>query len=119
MGKETTPDDFHWFALYTRSRAEKKVYNELVHRNIDAFLPMHKVMRQWSDRKKIVEAPLFNSYLFVNITEKEHLPTLQVEGVVRFISFEGKAVAIPPQQIEAIKAYLGEGAPKYDESEQA
>jgi len=119
MGKETTLNDFHWYALYTRSRAEKKVYNELIHRNIAAFLPMHKVIRQWSDRKKIVEAPLFNSYIFVNITEKEHLPTLQVAGVVRFISFEGKAVPIPTQQIEAIKAYLGEGAPEYDKNELA
>ena len=111
------PDNFNWFALYTRSRAEKKVYTGLIRRNINAFLPMRKVLRQWSDRKKMVDAPLFNSYIFVNITEKEHLPALQVEGVVRFVSFEGKAVPIPPQQIEAIKAYLGEGAPEYNESE--
>ena len=111
------PDNFSWFALYTRSRAEKKVYTGLIRRNINAFLPMRKVLRQWSDRKKMVDAPLFNSYIFVNITEKEHLPVLQVEGVVRFVSFEGKAVPIPPQQIEAIRAYLGEGAPEYNESE--
>jgi len=117
MKEKTMPDNFNWFALYTRSRAEKKVYTGLIRRNINAFLPMRKVLRQWSDRKKMVDAPLFNSYIFVNITEKEHLPALQVEGVVRFVSFEGKAVPIPPQQIEAIKAYLGEGAPEYNESE--
>lgn len=119
MRENITPDNFNWFALYTRSRAEKKVYTALTRRNINAFLPMRKVMRQWSDRKKMVEAPLFNSYIFVNITEKEHLPALQIDGVVRFVSFEGKAVPIPPQQIEAIKAYLGEGAPEYNESQEA
>jgi transcription antitermination factor NusG len=109
-------NDFVWYAIYTRSRAEKKVYNELVKRSINAFLPMRTTIRQWSDRKKKVEVPLFNSYIFVNITSAEHLPVLQVDNVVKFVTFESKAVPIPPQQIEAIKAYLGEGAPKYDES---
>ena len=111
-----TQDNYIWYALYTRSRVEKKAYDELKKRGIHAFLPLRKTIRQWSDRKKMVEVPLFNSYLFVCITDKEHLPALQVEGIVRFVSFEGKAVPIPPQQIEAIKAYLGEGAPEYDES---
>lgn len=106
----------HWYALYTRSRAEKSAYNELIKRGIHAFLPLRKTYRQWSDRKKLVEVPLFNSYLFVNIPEKDHLNVLQASGIVRFVTFEGKAVPIPPQQIEAIKAYLEEGAPEYEES---
>lgn len=106
-----------WYAVYTRSRAEKKVYNELVKRNITAFLPMRLTIRQWSDRKKKVEVPLFNSYVFVNISEKEYLPVLQVDNIVKFVTFEGKAVPIPPQQIEAIKAYIGEGAPEYNDSD--
>lgn len=107
---------YTWYAVYTRSRAEKKVYNELVKRSIHAFLPMRLTIRQWSDRKKKVEVPLFNSYIFVNICETERLSVLQVDHVVKFVTFEGKAVPIPPQQIEAIKAYLGEGAPEYEES---
>jgi transcriptional antiterminator RfaH len=114
MTKETTSQEPQWFALYTRSRTEKKVYTELIKRSIKAFLPLRKVVRQWSDRKKIVEVPLFNSYVFVNICPKDHLSSLQVDGAVRFVTFSGKAVPIPPQQIEAIKAYLGEGAPVYD-----
>lgn len=110
-------NDYQWYALYVRSRTEKKAYNELIKRSINAFLPMRKVIRQWSDRKKLVEVPLFNSYIFVCITEKEHLPALQVDGVVKFVSFEKKAVPIPPQQIEAIKAYIGEGSPVYDSVE--
>ncbi len=116
MGTEILLNNYHWYALYTRSRAEKKVFKELTERGVIAFLPMRKIIRQWSDRKKKVDAPLFNSYVFVNVSEKEYLKALQVEGVVRFVTFSGKAVAIPPQQIEAIKAYLGEGAPEYDES---
>jgi len=108
--------EFTWYAIYTRSRSEKKVFTELTLRKISAFLPMRTTIRQWSDRKKKVQVPLFNSYVFVNITEKEHLPVLKVDNVVKFVTFEGKAVPIPPQQIEAIKAYIGEGAPEYDES---
>lgn len=113
MGKEIAANECQWYALYTRSRTEKKVYAELIHREINAFLPLHKTIRQWSDRKKTVEVPLFNSYIFVNIPEKDYLKALQVTGVVKFVTFEGKAVPIPPQQIEAIKAYIGEGTPEY------
>lgn len=108
--------DYQWYALYIRSRTEKKAYGILLKRGINAFLPMRKVIRQWSDRKKMVEVPLFNSYIFINITDREYLPALQVDGVVKFVTFEGKAVPIPPQQIEAIKAYIGEGSPVYDDA---
>lgn len=117
MLNQPSSTEYTWYAIYTRSRAEKKVYTELTFRNISAFLPMRTTIRQWSDRKKKVQVPLFNSYVFVYISEKEHLPVLQVDNVVKFVTFEGKAVPIPPQQIEAIKAYLGEGAPEYDESQ--
>lgn len=108
---------YQWYALYTKSRSEKKAYQELCRKEIQAFLPLRKTIRQWSDRKKVVEVPLFNSYLFIYIKGKEQLPALQVDSIVRFVTFEGKAVPIPPQQIEAIKAYLDEGAPEYDESQ--
>jgi transcription antitermination factor NusG len=113
----TNLPESQWFALYTRSRAEKKVFDELQKKKICAFLPMRQTIRQWSDRKKKVLVPLFNSYVFIYISQKDHLPALQVNGVVRFVTFEGKAVPIPTQQIEAIKAYIGEGAPDYIESD--
>jgi len=95
-----------WFAIYTRSRNEKKVYDRLVETGIEAFLPLLKVMKQWSDRKKWVEEPLFRSYIFVRITPKEYYQVLNVIGVVRYVTFEGKAVAVPPQQILAIRQFL-------------
>ncbi|MEI6748792.1 MAG: UpxY family transcription antiterminator [Bacteroidales bacterium] len=117
MGIESGINDYQWYAVYTRSRTEKKAHDELVQRGIICFLPMHKVLRQWSDRKKWVETPLFNSYLFVRISPKEYLQVLQISGLVRFITFEGKAVPIPPQQIEAIKVFLEQGAPDFASEE--
>lgn len=107
------PLDPKWFAVYIKSRQEKKAAAELDRMEISCFLPLHKVLRQWSDRKKWVEVPLFNSYLFVNITDKEYNAVLQVMGVVRFITFEGKAVSIPLPQIEAIKIYLEQESPDW------
>lgn len=107
-----------WYAIYVRPRAEKKVAIELEAEGIEYYLPLEKRLKQWSDRKKWVEEPLFRSYIFVHITQAEYFRTLVVRGVVRYITFEGKAVEVPPQQIEAIKLYLAENEPvTIDENE--
>lgn len=95
-----------WYAVYTRSRTEKKINTLLEEAGIDTFLPLLKVLKQWSDRKKWVEEPLFRSYLFVRIEKSEYYKVLEVAGVVRYITFEGKAVPVPEQQILAIKQFL-------------
>ncbi len=95
-----------WFAVYVKSRAEKKVAAGLLKEGIDHFLPLVKVLRQWSDRKKWVEVPLFRSYVFVHIGPGDYFKVLQLTGVIRYITFEGKAVSIPVQQIEAIRYFL-------------
>ncbi|HDO06779.1 MAG TPA: hypothetical protein ENG85_03760, partial [Bacteroidetes bacterium] len=69
-----------WYALYVRSRTEKKVAVELEGADIDFYLPLEKRLRQWSDRKKWVEEPLFRSYIFVHITQKEYYKVLQTRG---------------------------------------
>lgn len=66
----------------------------------------------WSDRKKWVEEPLFRSYLFVYISKKEHFEVLNTTGVVRFVTFEGKAVPVPEKQIDAIRYFLSEETPE-------
>ncbi len=98
-----------WYAVYTRPRNEKKVYAALDAEGIQVFLPLIKNLKQWSDRKKWVEEPLFRSYLFVHIPPNQYYKVLNVFGVVRYITFEGKAVAVPPQQILAIKQYINDG----------
>ena len=96
----------HWYALYVKSRSEKTVLMQLEDQGIEAFLPLVTRIKQWSDRKKKVEEPLFKSYVFVHSNEKEHYPILSVYGVVRFVTFERKAVVVPDNQIIAIKRYI-------------
>lgn len=98
-----------WYALYVRSRSEKQVTSWLHDSGFEVYLPLTKTLKQWSDRKKWVEEPLFRSYIFVNIDPSEYYDILNTQGVVRYVSFEGKAVAIPPQQIEAIRQFIGSG----------
>jgi transcription antitermination factor NusG len=103
-----------WFAIYVKSRSEKKVAVALEEHGIEFYLPFIRQLKQWSDRKKWVEEPLFKSYIFVNIEEKQYFEVLQVSGVVRYITFERRAVPIRPQQIEAIKYFLNEKEPEFD-----
>jgi len=95
-----------WYAIYTNPRSEKAAHRALLEKGIHAYLPLVKTLKQWSDRKKMVEEPLFRSYLFVNITGKEYYNVLNTPGVARYITFEGKAVPIPQQQINAVKYFL-------------
>ncbi len=104
--------DKTWFVVYVKSRSEKKVADELHTLAIEHYLPLQKVLKQWSDRKKWVEEPLFRSYIFVHIQQSEYYDVLNTNGAVKYISFEGKAVPVPEQQIDAIKYYLGEKDPE-------
>ncbi len=98
----------NWFAVYTNPRSEKKAHAFLVEKGIEVYLPLQRTMKQWSDRKKWVEEPLFRSYLFVNIPKNQYFEVLNTPHVVRYVTFEGKAVPIPPRQIDAIRYYLSE-----------
>jgi len=92
-----------WYAVYTRSRFEKQVQIELQDQGIEAYLPLIKTVRQWSDRKKTVEVPLFSSYVFVHIDRRFYDQVLQTNGVVKYITFEGKAASIPADQIDNLR----------------
>ena len=98
----------NWYAIYTNPRAEKKAHAELISKGIESYLPLLRTLRRWSDRKKWVEEPLFRSYLFVKIPQTQYFDVLNTAGVVRYISFEGKAVPVPERQIDAIRYYLSE-----------
>jgi transcriptional antiterminator RfaH len=97
-----------WYAIYTRPHHEKKIYQQLQKEGIESYLPLQTIIRQWSDRKKKVSEPLFSCYLFVHITLKDYYSVLNTDGVVRYVTFEGKAVIIPEKQIQLIKNLLGE-----------
>jgi len=92
-----------WMVIYTKSRQEKKVAGYLNEKGITTYLPTVKTLKQWSDRKKKVEEVLFKSYVFVNLTNKEYYEALKTPGVVKYVSFEGKAASIADNQMELIK----------------
>ena len=95
-----------WHALYVRSRSEKKVLSQLEEMGIEAYLPLVTKVKQWSDRRKKIEEPLFKSYVFVHSNAKEYLTILNVYGVMRFVTFEHEAVVVPDNQIVAIKRFV-------------
>ena len=93
----------NWIAVYTKSRHEQIVVNELSKKNIESYCPMFKERRQWSDRKKWVYFPLFRSYVFANIEIKENIYVLQTIGVIKIVKFQEKISIIPDQVIDNIK----------------
>jgi transcriptional antiterminator RfaH len=95
-----------WHPVYTQSRAEKKAYQALLGKDIEAYLPLHRQLKQWSDRKKWVEEPLIKSYLFVHIHQQEQTEVLMTKGISRFIYFSGKIASMPDSQIEDLKLLL-------------
>ncbi|MGF1585721.1 MAG: UpxY family transcription antiterminator [Bacteroidales bacterium] len=103
-------EKLQWYAAYTNSRAEKKVLKELQKQGIEAYLPLQKKLRQWSDRRKWVEEPLIRCYIFVRIDIGNYYQVLNTNGIVRYISFEGKAVPIPENQIEVLRKLVANEA---------
>ena len=99
----------NWIAVYTKSRHEQIVVNELSKKNIESYCPMFKERRQWSDRKKWVYFPLFRSYVFANIEIKENIYVLQTIGVNKIVKFQEKISIIPDQVIDNIKNIIEGG----------
>lgn len=95
-----------WNVVYTKSRWEKKVDKILKMQNINSFCPTTKSRHRWVDRVKIVELPLFQSYLFVNASPKELLKVKQTSGVVNFVHHCGKPASINNAEIERIKTLV-------------
>lgn len=97
-----------WYAVYTKPRWEKKVADTLAQKNLTAYCPLNKVTRQWSDRKKLVHAPLFTSYVFVRIAEKQISEIKKASGVISMVNWLGKPAVIKDEEIETIKRFLKE-----------
>jgi len=97
-----------WYAVYTRTRWEKKVAETLTKKKIENYCPLNKVKKQWADRKKIVEEPLFTSYVFVRASNIEQLPLLKTDGVINFVYWLGKPAVIRDNEIDMIQRFLNE-----------
>ena len=97
-----------WYAVHTRPRWEKKVAGHLAKKRMEYYCPLNKVLRQWSDRKKIVLEPLFTSYVFVRLSESEHISVLQTDGVMSFVYWLKKPAVIRDEEIEAIRRFMND-----------
>ena len=95
-----------WYVLYTKPRQEKKVADSLNAIGIEAYCPLVTVVKQWSDRKKKVQIPLINSYVFVNIEEHHREEVFKVSGIVRYLFWLGKPAVVRAIEIEALKQSL-------------
>ncbi|MEO7310407.1 MAG: UpxY family transcription antiterminator [Chitinophagaceae bacterium] len=104
----TNTNSNQWYAVYTKPRWEKKTAELLTRRQIENYCPLNKVVRKWSDRKKVVFEPLFTSYVFINAAEKEHSTIKQTDGILNFVYWLGKPAVIKNDEIDTIRKFLNE-----------
>jgi transcription antitermination factor NusG len=100
-----------WYAVYTKPRWEKKVHGLLLGKGFEAYCPLNRVKKKWSDRMKWVEEPLFKSYVFVRLTADEMTDVRMINGIVNFVYWLGSPAIVKDKEIEAIRKFLDE----YDE----
>src|SRR5690554_3069885 len=100
--------NYDWYAIYTKTNCEKKLSENLIREGVECYLPLTKVLRQWSDRKKWIEEPFFRNYLFVKVSRKEFFDVLNIPEVVSYVSFGGIPQKIPAEQIENIKMLINQ-----------
>lgn len=95
-----------WYVLYTAARAEKQVAARLEGEGVEAFLPLHRRKRKWSDRIKVIEEPLFRSYVFVKCPEHQLYNLRQIPGVAAIVLYDRRPAKVRDCEIEAIKGFL-------------
>lgn len=98
----------NWYVLYTKPRWEKKTAVDLEKMGIEVFCPMVTTVRQWSDRKKKVSTPLFTSYVFVRLKEKDRSMVFDSPGVVRYLYWLGKPAIVRDEEIRTIEEWLND-----------
>ena len=102
-----------WYVLYTKPRNEKKVAERLSAAGYNVYCPLHKVRRQWSDRMKVVEEPLFKGYLFIQVQDKRRDEVFNYPGAVRYLFWLRRPAIVRESEICTIQKWLGQ----YDHSD--
>ena len=97
-----------WYAVYTRPRWEKKIALKLEEKGYEAWCPLNRVVRQWSDRKKTVHEPLFKGYVFVRVEEEEKWKVREIDGILNYVYWNGKPGVIRAEEIDTIKRFLNQ-----------
>jgi transcription antitermination factor NusG len=100
-----------WFAVWTRSRHERAVFDQLAERGIEAFLPTTPRWSRWKDRKKKIDWPLFPGYCFARFAPASRLPVLKCAGVVSIVSFNGEIAPVPDEAVNGIRSLLNSALP--------
>ncbi len=100
-----------WFAIWTRSRHEQVVKQQLANKQIEAFLPTITRWSRWKDRKKKIDWPLFPGYCFARFHPDDTLPILKCTGVVSIVSVDGRPAAIPQIELDSIRLLLDSHLP--------
>ncbi|MEO6550161.1 MAG: UpxY family transcription antiterminator [Ferruginibacter sp.] len=101
-------NNLHWFAVYTKPRWEKKVSLLLDEKGIENYCPLNKVVKQWSDRKKVVMEPIFKSYVFVRVPDAEKWELRSISGIINFVYWLGKPARVKDEDIATIRKFLHE-----------
>ncbi len=96
----------NWYVLYTTSRSEKQVEQRLKQMGIETFLPLHLSPRRWSDRVKLIEVPLFSSYVFVRTHDIVLRSLLHIQGISKIVYYDGLPAIVKEKEIEAIRSFL-------------
>jgi transcriptional antiterminator RfaH len=98
----------NWYVVYTKPKWEKKVAERLNEIGITAYCPLLTKLSQWSDRKKKIQVPMFNSYIFVQIEEKQRNVIFEVPGAIRYLFWLGKPAIVKEKEIKIIQDWLNE-----------
>ena len=98
--------DPHWYAVYTCANHEKQVAKQFLERNIEHFLPVYDTVRRWADRKKRIQLPLFDGYIFVRIGLRDRVDVLRVPSVVKLVGFNGQPAMLSTQEIDFLRNTL-------------
>ena len=106
-------DNAHWYAVHTRARHEKMVAERLLEQGVNTYLPLVKETHRWSDRKKVVEVPLFSCYVFARFapTNQDRLRVCRTNGVLQVVGVRGEAISIPDEQVDAVRMLMNERLP--------
>jgi transcription antitermination factor NusG len=99
-----------WYVLYTKPRNEKKTAKLLGDSGFEVYCPVQEVMKQWSDRRKKIQEPVFRSYIFVHLEnyQKQQVEVLETPGAVRFLWWLQRPGIVRDEEIVAIKTFLCE-----------
>ena len=107
----TQQNQDRWYALWVKSNREKLVAEGLQHKGYEQFLPLYRTQRQWSDRLKDLELPLFTGYVFCRMDPAHRLPVLTIPGAISFVGIGNTPIPVEDSEITALQTIVRAGVP--------